>query len=1076
MIPSLLALTLSLSLVAAVQQADLTAQLKSDLQKTDRALALTELQIARSRGAAYAPELQFRLAELYVEKSRYTYLLQQQSVGSAPRGSQVVPEVRLLKQKALQIYDRILRETPDYSGCDRVRFYEAHEYRELGDFEKMLELLEELVRKHPQSPLAGESLLIVGDHWFSAKDLAKAEDAYQRVLAGPVAPVRDLAAFKMGWVRFNQSKHADAVKYFESAAASPLLDGASHEALSVKREALFDLVFSFTEARSPKGAVEYFEKLSQSHAVYLGVLEKLANRYFVKQEPEAAVMAYRRLLTLSRDPSRDPEFSARLHDALKAGGDKTPARAEDVAGMVRAASRVRTDERLDAKERKAALDELELYSRDLATGMLVAARKKPGDKQALSAAADAQASWLSLFRDNPQRPAMQRNLAEALFAAERWHEAGRAYEAVAEDAAKEPTAAEDALYNALAAHAHAAREPSLEPGGPSAWQHADAQRAMNLLGAAYVSRFPRSARVAQVKFNVARSAYDEADWARAAELFASYAAEHPETADAAAAAHLALDSLHNASDYDALERVGKQLAANERLPASLRKELGETVTRARSEQLSVVALESSARSGDAAQGLIALYEKQPKSELAERALHAAFTTYRDKHDAQKMNEVAARFLSSYPASPLAVDVLTTQARAALERADFDAAAAAYEALGERFPGETAGLDAAQTAAGLRSLLGDSRRAVLDYERLPPERRAGLGGLKLAEARLQAGDLAGAESAAALLLRGDAANGDASLIEGRALLAQGKPAEASKVLSGALRAVRKARASNELVARLWDQLGEAELQLLRALPDEPLEPQVGALKAVQEASEAVAQLRAAELAVHGVYRLAQGFERLAHSLAGTQPPPALSPGDQQKFAAAVAGQAALLRKQAQTAYEGCAKKARELELFAPFVAGCQAGLEAGRPQPEPASASAFTPAAATPQIAQARAELERKPSASALESLGLSQLAASDVRRARLSLLRALELDDARASAHAALGVALARMGEPVAARDSYRRALELDPTLDRAHAGLAALHCRYGDTAGGREELQRLHGALQTNPAEADPEVARCGR
>ncbi|MBS2022524.1 MAG: tetratricopeptide repeat protein, partial [Deltaproteobacteria bacterium] len=425
--------------------AELVAQLHNDISKTDRAIALTELQIARSRSAPYAPELQFRLAELYVEKSRYTYLLQQAETGASQQSSQVAPEVRLTKQKALQIYDRILRDSPDWPGCDRVRFYMAHEYRELGDFPKMIELEEELFAKHPNSPLAPEALLIVGDHWFGARELGKAEDAYNRVLAGPPSPVRDLAAFKMGWVRFNQGKHADAVKYFEQAAASPLLDGASAEVLSVKREALFDLVFSFTEARPWKGAVDYFEKLAQSHAVYLGVLEKLANRYFIKQEAEASVMAYRRLLMLSRDGTRDAEFAGRLHDAIKAGGDKTPPTPEDVQQIIRVAARAKSDERMTPAERTAEVDDLEVWARDLATTLLVIARKAPADKPdkaALSAAADAHLAWLSLFPDHPQAAAMRKNLADALFGAERWHEAGRAGEDVARDAEPKPAGAE----------------------------------------------------------------------------------------------------------------------------------------------------------------------------------------------------------------------------------------------------------------------------------------------------------------------------------------------------------------------------------------------------------------------------------------------------------------------------------------------------------------------------------------------------------------------------------------------------------------------------------------------------------
>ena len=1092
-------------------QQESIAQLKSDISKTDRAIALTELQIARSRSAPYAPELQFRLAELYVEKSRYTYLLQQWEAGgpAAQQQSQVAPEVRLTKQKALQTYDRILRDSPDWPGCDRVRFYMAHEYRELGEFDRMLSLEEELVAKHPQSPLAGEALLIVGDHWFGARDLVKAEDAYQRVLSGPPTPVRDLAAFKMGWVRFNQSKHADAVKYFEQAAASPLLDNAAQEVLSVKREALFDLVFSFTESRPSKGAVDYFEKLAQSHAVYLGVLEKLANRYFIKQEPEAAVPAYRKLVALSRDGARDPEFAGRLHDAIKAGGEKTPPRPDDVVQIVRIAARARGDERLDPKDRQTTLEDLEVWARDLSTSLLVLARKgdKP-DKAALSAAADAHVAWLSLFRDNKNRAAMQKNLADALFGAGRWHEAGRAFEQVARDAGaakeapaaeakadvkdpkKDPkdakekdafasppppsgeTAVEDALYNALAAHAKAAREADkLSP-----WERVDTLRAMSQLGAAYVSRFPNSPRVAQVKFNVARASYDETDWKRAAELFSAFVAEHPETPEAEPAANLALDALHNLGDYDALEKTGKQLAENPKLSPALRKELLDTVAKARGEQLSVVALQSTARTGDAARGLIELADKQGKSAIGEKALHAAFVTYREKRDAARLNEVGARFLADYPASPLAVDVLHTQARFALDAADFDGAAAAYEALGERFPGEATGQDAIQTAAALRQLLGDPRRAVNDLEKLPPERRGGIPGLKLAEARLLAGDSAGAEAQAQLLLKADPADGDAAVLLGRALLAQGKNSEGQKTILASLKAVRRARVANDVVARLWDLSGEAALRLLLAAPAEPLDPQVALLKGVQEASTAVAQLRAGDLAVLGVYRLAAGFEHLAISLAATPPPPKLSAADQQQFLATVQQQAAGLRTQAQQAYDSCAKKAHELEVFAPWVAGCEKAQPVpALSGPQPAQPPSATPPAASAGIAKARELVMAKPGAASLDELGVQQLAASDLRRARLTFQRALELDSAKASAHAGLGVALARLGDVGAARDAYRSALELDPTLDRAHAGLAALHCRAGDEAAAKDELSRVRQKPSPSTPDADPELFRCG-
>lgn len=133
-----------------------------------------------------------------------------------------------------------------------------------------------------------------------------------------------------------------------------------------------------------------------------------------------------------------------------------------------------------------------------------------------------------------------------------------------------------------------------------------------------------------------------------------------------------------------------------------------------------------------------------------------------------------------------------------------------------------------------------------------------------------------------------------------------------------------------------------------------------------------------------------------------------------------------------------------------------------------------PAAVNAAISKTREKLFARPSAGTLDELGVLQLAQGDLRRARLSFQRAVELDSARAAGHAGLGVALARLGELAAAREAYRAALELDPTLDRAHAGLAALRCRAGDEAGARDELSRVRQKPEPATPDVDPELFKC--
>jgi TolA-binding protein len=228
-------------------------KLKRDIFKVDRSLLETERLIAKSRNAPYLPDLQFRLAELYVEKSRYVYFLQVEQRGGDNKGAIVSPETKLLKQKAVQLYNRLLREFPDFHDADKVTFYLAHEMRELGQFDELLKTLNELIAKYPKSPLRLESEQIIGDYYFDKTDLAEAEKHYQEILKFPQSPVHDLARYKLGWIRVNQTKFNDAVTFFEGAAGSEPIAGVdSQKALNVKREALLDLVYSYTEARPAK--------------------------------------------------------------------------------------------------------------------------------------------------------------------------------------------------------------------------------------------------------------------------------------------------------------------------------------------------------------------------------------------------------------------------------------------------------------------------------------------------------------------------------------------------------------------------------------------------------------------------------------------------------------------------------------------------------------------------------------------------------------------------------------------------------------------------------------------------------
>ena len=702
-------------IVSKTQERDeLIARLKRNIFKVDKSIAETEQLIARSRNAPYLPDLQFRLAELYVEKSRYVYYLQAEQRPPGATGAMVSPETRLLKQKAVQMYHRLLREWPDFQDADKVRFYLAHEQREMGTFDEMLKTLEELIRKHPSSPLRLEAQQILGDYHFEKSDLATAEKHYAAILDAPPSPVHDLARYKLGWIRVNQSKHADAIPYFEAAAASAPVPGMDvKKSLNVKREALLDLVYSYTEARPAKGALNYFEKLSDSRATFALALEKLGNRYFIKQQYEYAIPAMRRLLEIQPDPEMDLERTQRLYDAIKASKGKVLPEPDDMRFIVRAALHAKKEPELADAERKKLLAESEEMGRDLATQLHLVAQKKD-EKGLYLKAAETYKVYLSLFRPEQYVRPIMKNRAEALFSAGAFPEAARQFEELAtyDEKAKDEKALEETRYAALLSHFSVVKpEEALKR---TAFEVADARQALKLLGASFVATYPKSPNVTEVKFNIARAWFEDGEFQKAAELFTDFALTYPTHKDATVAGNLALDSLRQLYDFKGLEETGQKLIASA-LPATFREEVKRILAQSRAESLDELALRGAQETGDVITGLLKVADENKGQEIGEKALYGAFTAARDKRDLERERDLGRRLLSEYPKSQYTTDVLLTLARHSAEAAAFSESAGYLEQVGARLGTDATALDGWLGAARLRQELGETAEALKDLE-------------------------------------------------------------------------------------------------------------------------------------------------------------------------------------------------------------------------------------------------------------------------------------------------------------------------------------------------------------------------
>ncbi len=1117
------------------EKQDLIEKLRRDIFKVDRSLGETEKLISKSRNAPYLPDLQFRLAELYVEKSRYRYFLQAETRPEGQKGALVSPETKLLKQKAVQIYNRILREFPDFKDADKVTFYLAHEQRELGEFDKpvdenMLKTLGDLIKKYPSSPLRLDAEQILGDYWFDKADLKQAEEHYKAILDAPPSPVHDLARYKMGWIRINQQNHSEAVTFFEAAAASAPVAGVDvAKALNVKREALLDLVYSYTEARPAKGAIQYFEKLSDSRATFSLALDKLGNRYFIKQQYEYAIPALRKLLEIQPDPELEVERVEKLYDSVKAAKGKVQPKAEDVAYLVRAAVGIKKDPAKDEVSRKKTLAELEEMSRDLATSIHSQAQKKE-DKALYVEAASAYEKYLGLFRPKQFATAMMQNRADALFAAKHFPESARQFEELAlyldtakpgpgqdkkeapndpnkvdvakdktADAAKAPAkdpkaptnsklaavaavsnaapasertisdvkTHDEALYGALLSHYSALKPGEVEK--LNAFEVADARQALKLLGAQFIGRYPKNEHALEVKFNIARAYYEDGDYKKSSELFKEFALNHTESKDAPVAGNLAFDSLRQLNDFKSIAEYGKAFLASN-LSATFKADVQKILMAAKSDELGEIAIKGSEETGDVLTGLLKAADENKGTELGEKALYAAFAAARDKRDLRKEKEIGERFMKEYQKSQFISDVILTLGRHAAEAGRFADAAQYYEQMGKMFAGDSTGLDSLLASARLRLAMGDYNGAIKVLETTVDQagaRKAEVLVL-LAQTAMKQKQPAKARATAEQVMRIDKTNATAAGII--AEVAASTPGEKAEPLIALLTPVANApNAGGDDVAKALWYVGEILYRQFKGIPADKLDEKVAALQQLQGIYQQAAGMGSAEWAVASIWRIANSLQNVAETVDATPAPAGLKPNELEQFRAAVKAQVEPLKAQAEQYFTNCLTRAESLEVFTASVVGCRKKTD---------EASSPLRGAPAERAVGAAEELQKKAettqNAADFEALGVAYLGGYQLNNAVLNLNRALELEDSRASVHSALGYAFVLQGDANAARAEYGRALESDPTSDKARANLAALRCRFGDVEGAKREIAVIKELGGLAGPDVDPEWKSC--
>jgi Flp pilus assembly protein TadD len=230
--------------------------------------------------------------------------------------------------------------------------------------------------------------------------------------------------------------------------------------------------------------------------------------------------------------------------------------------------------------------------------------------------------------------------------------------------------------------------------------------------------------------------------------------------------------------------------------------------------------------------------------------------------------------------------------------------------------------------------------------------------------------------------------------------------------------------------------------------------VAAVQQLEGVYTQAAQMGSAEWAVASLWKIGLSYQHLVDSVSGSEE---------------LRAQAAPLKERADAAFKACLSRAVSLEVFTPAVLACRDRTEVAKSPLAPVA-----PGRPAPELENLRRKVETSADSASLEALGIGYLQVRSLPQAQLTLARATELQDTRASAHNALGLALLLQGEAMSARSAYGKALETDPTFDKARANLAGLRCRYGDQEGAKRELALVKDFSSLNGPDVDPEWKAC--
>ncbi|WP_373048450.1 tol-pal system YbgF family protein [Vulgatibacter sp.] len=704
-------------------------------RKRDEAIEQLKAIIARLQPGPQKSDALFQLAEFWIEKSKYYYFQEwgeldkklvsfrecQDAKGLDACGAE--PKINnhqseLYRAEALRLYEQILKDSPTYMRKDEVLFALAVNLYEKGDKNGSIARYRDLVTQYPNSQFAGDAYVAMGEHYFAANELAKAEAAYEKALQASVNEPRiyNFALYKLSWCSFNAGDYEGSLKKLQEVVTRSEAAKTKNE-VALKWEALRDMVLTWSQLGEVQKANIYYKSVT-SREKARDYMSRLAGKYFGDKRSDLAIDTYALLIDEEPNDPRAPEYQSnivRSYEDMRER-DKVVEQMKVLVGNYKPGSAWAVANANNKAAIASAYDLTEGAMRELVTDYHQEAQKTK-EVKTYRLAAGIYKDYLDSFADSDYAYNLRYYYAEILWTLEEWEDAAEQYELTY---AKDPAGSysKTAAYNALLAYEKliAIDKGELERSKLADNQKVDENKSKGRakttkrVSASTISkdvkeeaipkweqkmiaacdryaeiaakddRIPDSDEI-NVRYKSAFIYYDRKHFTEAANRFGDIILKWPTDPQAQKAADLSLNILEVKEEWYDLARLSRAFYENKKLARPGQKwttELAKIMEGSQYKYIDLVVYKKDGKKAEAANMFKDFVKEFPKSQYAAQALRYAMIIFEEAKELDRGIEVGEQILTEYATSEHKAPAMLTLAGFYERTADFTKAAAYYK--------------------------------------------------------------------------------------------------------------------------------------------------------------------------------------------------------------------------------------------------------------------------------------------------------------------------------------------------------------------------------------------------------------